>query len=87
MKLCICMNEDLLNRLDVYAKENSMKRSAAISAAVTSFLIQQDAANALKSIAVSFRKIAMSGEIDEEDKAELQRLADFCATATGYDKF
>lgn len=66
MKLNITLNDDLVARLDAYASENYMSRSGLISIAAVQYLNQVEMITAVKGVAQSIRKIADSGEFDEE---------------------
>lgn len=74
MKVQISIDDDLLRRLDGYANKNYMSRSGLVTLACTQFMNTQEAVLAIKDISLAMRKIADSGEIDEESK---QQLADF----------
>ena len=71
MKLTITMNDDLVKQMDQYAQDNFMSRSGAISSACNQMLLQSSVSKALQDLAVAMRKIADTGEIDDETKKTL----------------
>lgn len=72
MKINISIDDDLLQRLDTHADEMYMSRSGLISYACAQMLNQVELMRAVKDLAVTMRKIADSGEIDAEAKAQLE---------------
>ena len=80
MKLGITLDDELVKRMDEYADNNYMSRSGLISLSVTQFLNTADVSQAIKDISLAMRKIADTGEIDEETKSQLEdfeRLSKF----------
>lgn len=74
MKVNITFNDDLMKRIDDYADRNYMSRSGLISFAVTQFLNGQQMISAVQDMSVCMRKIADSGQLDEETEKKLQEL-------------
>ena len=74
MKVNITFNDDLMKRIDDYADRNYMTRSGLISFAVTQFLNGQQMISAVQDMSVCMRKIADSGQVDEETEKKLQEL-------------
>lgn len=72
MKLNVSLADDLVSRIDSFADENYMSRSGLISIAVTQYLNQHEAINAMKSVALSIRKIADGNVVDEDTMKELE---------------
>lgn len=83
MKINVSLNDDLVKRMDVYAGENYMTRSALMSFAVVQFLNQHEAILALKNVAVSIKKIADTNTVDEET---LEQIRDFERLAALFQK-
>lgn len=82
MKVGITLNDELLKRMDNYAKENYMTRSGLISVAVRDYLNSTEASLALVSLSHSMRKIASTGKLDKATKKQLEdfyRLASLLA--------
>lgn len=74
MKANITINDELMERSDRYAESNYMSRSGLFSVALTTYLNQVEAFQAVKSIALSMRKIADEGEISPEQMEALEDM-------------
>lgn len=72
IKVNITLDEELMRRVDEYAEENYLNRSSLVSLATTQFLNAADVTKAIRDMAFAMRKIADSGEIDEQTKRELE---------------
>jgi metal-responsive CopG/Arc/MetJ family transcriptional regulator len=72
IKVNITLDEDLMRRVDEYAEENYLNRSSLVSIATTQFLNAADVTKAVKDMAFAMRKIADSGEIDDESRRQLE---------------
>lgn len=72
MKINISLDEELVKRIEDYADRNYMSRSGCISFACTQFLNQEDAARAVTDLAVTMRKIADSGKVDNHTREKLE---------------
>ncbi len=83
MKIQISMNDELARRLDVFAKENYLSRSGLISVAATQYLNGQEIGMYIKLMAVSMRKIADEGKLDDETLEKLQDFERFVKMLTG----
>lgn len=84
MKVQLSLDEALMKRVDDYADENYMSRSGLISLATTQFLNAADVTKAVKDMAVCIRKIADTGEVDDETREQLEdleRLSKFLVAA------
>lgn len=68
----VTLNDDLMSRIDVYADESYMTRSGFISLACTQYLNQLEVLSAVKDMAVTMRKIADTGTLDDEQKQQLE---------------
>jgi metal-responsive CopG/Arc/MetJ family transcriptional regulator len=62
----------LLTRLDGYAAENYLSRSGLVSLACTQYLNSAEAIVAVKDMSVAIRKIADSGDVDNETMHQLE---------------
>jgi metal-responsive CopG/Arc/MetJ family transcriptional regulator len=82
-KLNISVDDELLRRVDDYADEHYMNRSAVFSLAATQLLNSERAVKAVFDIALSMRKIADSGCISDEDKQKLSEFETFAKVLTG----
>ena len=74
LKLNISLDDDLLRRIDEQADNTYMTRSGLISQACVQYLGQLEMMNLLKDMGACMRKIAESGNIDDES---MQLLRDF----------
>lgn len=74
MKVQITLDDALMERVDNFADENYMSRSGLLSLAVTQYLNAQDVTRAIKEMAVCMRKIADSGEVEDELMRQLEDL-------------
>ena len=84
MKVQVSLDDALMKRIDDYADENYMSRSGLISLATTQFLNSADVTKAVKDMAVCIRKIADTGEVDDETREQLEdleRLSKFLVAA------
>lgn len=72
MKVQITLDDALMERVDTYADENYMSRSGLVSLAVTQYLNSADVTKAIKDMALCIRKIADTGNIDDETREELE---------------
>ena len=70
-KVQITLDENLLQRVDTYADDNYLSRSALCSLALTQYINSNDALKALSDIAIALKKIANTGTISEDDKKKL----------------
>lgn len=83
MKVQISIDDGLMKRVDDFADENYMNRSWLFSMAVTQYINQNAAFKALQDLAVSMRKIADNGAIDDETRAELEDFERFAKMLVG----
>lgn len=74
MKINISLDDELVKRIEAYADNNYMSRSGFISLACNQYLASADVVTAIKSLSLACKKIADTGEVDEETQ---QQLADY----------
>lgn len=74
MRVNLSMNEELVEKLDKYAKENYMTRSALISFACSQFLASFELLELMRQATLCMRKIADSGKVDEKTMKELEDI-------------
>lgn len=65
-KINVSLDEDLIKRIDDFADSVYMTRSALISFACTQYINANSLTNSIISLSESLRKMADSGEYDEE---------------------
>ena len=73
-KVQISIDDKLLQRIDNFAEENYMSRSGLISLATAQYLNANEVVILVKDMSLAMRKIADSGEIDNET---MEKLEDF----------
>ena len=78
MKINITMNDELLARVDEFAKEQYTSRSGLISQAVVNYLNQQEAMKMLRMMSKAMQRIAETGTIDEDTQRELDDFHRIC---------
>jgi metal-responsive CopG/Arc/MetJ family transcriptional regulator len=84
MKVQISLNDELVCKIDKYAELNYTTRSGFISMACAQFLSAQELTSAVRDMALSLRRIADSGTVDEStlrDLEEFERMAKFLVSA------
>lgn len=74
MKVQVSLKNELLERMDNYAKDNYLSRSGLISFACNQFLNQADVIMCVKDMALAMRKIADNGMVDDD---VMEQLEDF----------
>lgn len=79
MKVNVTLDDRLLERIDSYADENYMSRSGLISFACNQFLVQNDVVCAIKEMGYLMRKIADTGNVDEEIMKQLEDIERVCS--------
>lgn len=72
MTVQISVNDDLMKKVDEYAKSNFMSRSAFFSMCANQHLQAVQVTENLKDISLSIRKVADSNEMDEETQKKLE---------------
>ena len=83
MKVQVSMDNALVQRVDQYADDNYMSRSALVTLALTQFLNAQEVTSAVKDMAICIRKIADTGEVDSETQQKLSDLERRCKVFVG----
>lgn len=75
MRVNMSLPEDLVKRLDEYAKENYTSRSGLVSLACNQFLLARDVRKTLIHVQAAMDSIAKTKQLSEEDAKQLD---DFC---------
>lgn len=76
-KVQISIDDELLSKVDICADEMYMSRSGFFSYAVSQVVSQTIFIKAIKDMSLSFRKIAETGEMDEEVMKQLEEFERF----------
>ena len=74
MKVQVTIDDRLLDRADAYADENYLTRSGLVTLALSTFLNHYEMTKCVREMGLMFRKIAETGNLDDET---LKQLADF----------
>lgn len=74
MKIQMSLNDDLVTRVDKFAKENYLSRSALVSIALTQYLNANELTSAIRDMSLAMRKIADTGLVDEETQKQLEQF-------------
>lgn len=74
MKVQMSLSEELVKRLDSYAKSNYLTRSATVTIAVNQFLANNEAQGLLRDMSMAMKKIAETGVLDDNAKAQFQKF-------------
>lgn len=64
-KVQISLQEELLDKIDIYAQKNYMTRSGMISYATSQFLLKKELASSIKDLSFSVKKIAEDCKVDD----------------------
>ena len=84
MKVQVSIPDELLKKIDAHTTENYLTRSGFLVLATTQYLSSLEVSTAIKSMAISMRKIADNGVVDESTMSKLEdfeRLAKMFAEA------
>lgn len=71
IKVQITVDEQLLNRIDSYADDHYTSRSGAFALGAENLLMQDELRQAIGRIADAFQRIAMTGNMSDEDRQQL----------------
>lgn len=82
-KISISIDDELLARVDEFAKHTYVTRSGCISLALAQMLTADEVKRALSSLAVTMAKISENGNIDEQDKKQLQEFTAIASLVAG----
>lgn len=82
-KVQITVDSDLLELVDLYAEKNYTSRSGVFVQGAAQLVNSAALIDAVQSMAVSMRKIADNGEIDEETQKELEDFERMCRMFAG----
>lgn len=78
MKITMNVPDDLLARVDAYAKSNYQTRTSLFCFAVNQYLIQQQLPSLMENMNAAMKKIASTGSVDDETKKSLDAWDLFC---------
>ena len=78
MKITMNINDDLLSRVDNYARANYLTRTSVFSMAVSQFLLSQELPTMMANLNNAMLKIAETGEITEEQQKAIDMMDALC---------
>ena len=70
----ISIPDDLLEKADIFAKDNFISRSGLISVSLNQYLMQKDVTKSINELSSIMRLIADKGTIDEKGKKALEDI-------------
>lgn len=73
-KIQISINDDLLEKVDSFAKKNYMSRSGFLAMASNQYLNNVEMVAAMKDMSLAFKKIAQTGVVDDETMEKLEAI-------------
>ena len=82
-KVQISVDPELLQMVDKFAEDNYTSRSGVFSQGALQLVNQQRAVSALLDVAVTMRRIADEGKIDDEARKELEDFERIAAIIAG----
>ena len=77
MKITMNVPDDLLTRVDAYAKANYQTRTSLFCFAVNQYLTSQQLPSLLENMNAAMQKIASTGQIDDETRKTLDAFETF----------
>lgn len=83
MKVQISVADNLMERIDKYVNENGLNRSSFASVAMIQYLNQVECVAAMRSVALSVRKMSERGNLTEEDLQKIKEFEVLAEAVTG----
>lgn len=83
MRINVTMPEDLISRLDEYAQENHVSRSALICMASSQFLMAHEMRSTLREIKNAMKSIAETKDLTEEQSKQMDDICRAIALMNG----
>ena len=74
MKVQISIDDDLMNKIDVYAEKNYMSRSSLFAVAANEYVNARAYISAMQDIALAYQEIAKKNKLDDDAMAELEKI-------------
>lgn len=79
VKVNMNMNDELLSRVDAFAKKNYMTRSAVITFSINQFLATQETREYFQTMLQLMREFALRGSLNDEQKQILEQVEKICS--------
>lgn len=86
MKVTITLDDELMQRIDDYAKTNYTSRSGFLALAATEYLNSREIAAAMVRISYSLQKMADDGVVNEESLKEIKAFESLVKFLSSNDK-
>lgn len=82
-KVNISVPIELLERIDEFADENYISRTAVFCMATNQYLVAAEMQKMFKELTKVFKKLQTSNEIDDELREKMDELEDVCQVLSG----
>lgn len=86
MRVNLSLGDELVGKLDKYAKDNFMTRSSLVSFACNQFLTSFEVVELMRKATLCMREIADKGTVDEKAMKELEDMEYLLRIVTGKPK-
>lgn len=83
MKVTMNVNDELLKRLDSFAKKNYLPRSTLMTIACNQYLIQNEMQELFSDLRKALQRISETGEMDESTKRDMDNFINACKLLQG----
>lgn len=81
-RVSLTLDDELIKKMDEYAKKNYMSRSGLVSVAVNQYLTTLQVLDSSQKMANAFENLAQSGKFSDEQVKELQDAEKLLTTLT-----
>lgn len=81
-RVSLTLDDELIEKMDEYAKKNYMSRSGLVSVAVNQYLTTLQVLDSSQKMANAFENLAQSGKFTDEQVKELQDAEKLLTTLT-----
>lgn len=83
MKVTMNINDELLERVDRYAKSNYVSRTSVFSMAANQFMLQNEVVSVLSELKDVIISFSNSGQVTDEQLQQLSKIENFLEIITG----
>ena len=74
MKIMISVDDELLKKVDDYADQNYMSRSAVFQQGANQILRTDEMSRAIVNLSIAMQRVADTGEMDEKTRKEVEDM-------------
>ena len=78
MKITMNVSDELLKRVDAFAKENYTTRTAIFTFAANQYLLQNDTRKYFEQVLALMKEVALRGTLNDEQQKILQQIQSVC---------